>query len=167
MSFNRQVSRTLDEEHRASLDLLTRLERAFAQREPAAGELAKLGAQLAHQIEDETHRHFAMRMPADDSAIPALAKVPQVTLLFWAIKIAATTLIKVHLNSTIAETSGALGRGGFERVRRFWRMRIDLEGYDAAEPELPPGVGPLKHGDLLEIAVPEIGTLRATVAASA
>ena len=33
-----------------------------------------------------------MRTPADDSAIPALAKVPQVTLLFWAIKIAATTL---------------------------------------------------------------------------
>lgn len=33
-----------------------------------------------------------MRTPADDSATPALAKVPQVTLLFWAIKIAATTL---------------------------------------------------------------------------
>ena len=38
------------------------------------------------------------------------------------------------------ETSGALGRGGFERVRRFWRMRIDLAGYAAAAPVLPPGV---------------------------
>jgi mycothiol synthase len=39
-----------------------------------------------------------------------------------------------------AETSGALERGGFERVRRFWRMRIDLAGYDATVPELPAGV---------------------------
>ncbi|HET7902141.1 MAG TPA: GNAT family N-acetyltransferase, partial [Candidatus Nanopelagicales bacterium] len=38
------------------------------------------------------------------------------------------------------ETSSALERGGFERVRRFWRMRIDLEGYDVPSPELPPGV---------------------------
>ncbi len=39
-----------------------------------------------------------------------------------------------------AETSGALERGGFERVRRFWRMRVDLDGYDAVAPPLPPGV---------------------------
>ncbi|MFN8159080.1 MAG: GNAT family N-acetyltransferase [Candidatus Nanopelagicales bacterium] len=42
--------------------------------------------------------------------------------------------------ATDAETSGALERGGFERVRRFWRMRLDLEGYDAVAPVLPPGV---------------------------
>lgn len=39
-----------------------------------------------------------------------------------------------------AETAGALERAGFERVRRFWRMRIGLEGYDAVAPVLPPGV---------------------------
>ena len=38
------------------------------------------------------------------------------------------------------ETSGALERGRFERVRRFWRMRIDLEGYDVPEPDAPAGV---------------------------
>ncbi|MFN8149035.1 MAG: GNAT family N-acetyltransferase [Candidatus Nanopelagicales bacterium] len=39
-----------------------------------------------------------------------------------------------------ADTTRALEHGGFERVRRFWRMRIDLEGYDAVAPALPPGV---------------------------
>ncbi len=39
-----------------------------------------------------------------------------------------------------SETSGALERGGFERVRRFWRMRMDLAGYAAEPVVLPDGV---------------------------
>lgn len=39
-----------------------------------------------------------------------------------------------------AETCGALERGGFARVRRFWRMRLDLAGYDVPVPDLPAGV---------------------------
>jgi ribosomal protein S18 acetylase RimI-like enzyme len=39
-----------------------------------------------------------------------------------------------------SETSGALERAGFERVRRFWRMRLDLTGYVAEPVPLPEGV---------------------------
>lgn len=39
-----------------------------------------------------------------------------------------------------AEASAALERGGFERVRRFWRMRLDLASYDAPPVVLPDGV---------------------------
>jgi DUF438 domain-containing protein len=62
MSFQRQVSQTLDKEHRANLDLLGRVELAFARagrtgtaRDPDLGQLA--GA-LARQLEEEVGRHF-------------------------------------------------------------------------------------------------------------
>jgi hemerythrin-like domain-containing protein len=56
MSFARQVSRALDEEHRASLALLGRLESALlADRE---AELAALAAPLVRQMEHEVERHF-------------------------------------------------------------------------------------------------------------
>ena len=62
MSFQRQVSRALDEEHRANLDLLGRIEQAFT-RAPRTGaapdaELARLVASFASHIEHELWRHF-------------------------------------------------------------------------------------------------------------
>jgi ribosomal protein S18 acetylase RimI-like enzyme len=38
------------------------------------------------------------------------------------------------------DTAGALERGDFGRVRRFWRMRLDLSSYDAEPITLPDGV---------------------------
>jgi hemerythrin-like domain-containing protein len=56
MNFARQVSRTLDEEHRANLALLGRVESAFAR--DSARDPALLGA-LVRQLEQEVTRHFA------------------------------------------------------------------------------------------------------------
>lgn len=62
MEGQRQVSRLLDEEHRASLDLLGRLEQRLArlpQRAvPADGELAALLGQLVRHLQRDTGRHF-------------------------------------------------------------------------------------------------------------
>ena len=56
MSFNTQVARTLDDEHRAHLALLGRVEGALARRDDAA--LAPLAAPLVRQLEEEVERHF-------------------------------------------------------------------------------------------------------------
>ena len=62
MSFQRQVSHALDDEHRANLDLLGRVEQAFARvsragasREPA---LAQLAGKFARHVEQDIDRHF-------------------------------------------------------------------------------------------------------------
>jgi hemerythrin-like domain-containing protein len=59
MSFQRQVSHALDEEHRANLDLLGRVEQAFA-RAPRgdAAELQRLAGALARHLQHEVERHF-------------------------------------------------------------------------------------------------------------
>jgi len=61
-SFQRQVSRALDDEHRASLDLLGRVEQAFARASPSAAvrnpELAKLAESFARHLEHDVTRHF-------------------------------------------------------------------------------------------------------------
>lgn len=62
MNEQRQVSRLLDEEHRASLDLLGRLEQRLARlpshAAPADGDLAALLGQLARHLQRDTGRHF-------------------------------------------------------------------------------------------------------------
>lgn len=63
MTFRRQVSHALDEEHRANLAFLGRIEQAFA-RAPRAGcsadaGLRKLAGALAQHLEREVGRHFA------------------------------------------------------------------------------------------------------------
>lgn len=62
MSFQRQVSHALDEEHRSHLDFLSRIEQAFA-RAPRRGasqdpELQRLARTLQRQLETEVPRHF-------------------------------------------------------------------------------------------------------------
>jgi hemerythrin-like domain-containing protein len=62
MRLERQVGRALDDEHRLSLDLLGRVERAFA-RAPRAGdahdpELARLVGSFAGYLERDVGRHF-------------------------------------------------------------------------------------------------------------
>jgi hemerythrin-like domain-containing protein len=62
MSFQRQVSRALDDEHRANLDVLGRVEQALA-RAPHSGAarnegLQELARELTRHIEGEVARHF-------------------------------------------------------------------------------------------------------------
>ncbi len=61
MNFQGQVAHALDEEHRTNLDLLGRVEQAFA-RSPrgATGdpELARLAGQFARHLEQDIGRHF-------------------------------------------------------------------------------------------------------------
>jgi hemerythrin-like domain-containing protein len=62
MGFARQVSHTLDEEHRANLDLLGRVEQALA-RAPRTGagrdaELQRLVGAFGRHIEQDISRHF-------------------------------------------------------------------------------------------------------------
>ncbi len=54
-----QVSRTLDAEHRAALELLGRLEQALARRQAAGdAQFAALAAALVRQLEHDTGAHF-------------------------------------------------------------------------------------------------------------
>lgn len=61
-NFARQVSRALDEEHRANLDLLGKVEQAFARVPPSGGSrdagLVTLIASFGRQLELEVARHF-------------------------------------------------------------------------------------------------------------
>ena len=62
MNYQRQVSRTLDDEHRSNLELLGRVEQAFS-RAPRAGnagdaELAQLAGAFGRHIEQDIGRHF-------------------------------------------------------------------------------------------------------------
>ena len=63
MTFQRQVARALDDEHRTNLELLNRVEQGFA-RVARAGivhdpELSALVAVLGRELEKEVARHFA------------------------------------------------------------------------------------------------------------
>ncbi len=62
MSFSRLVSQALDSEHRANLDLLGRVELAFARASRAGmardADLGQLAGALARQIEEDVGRHF-------------------------------------------------------------------------------------------------------------
>ncbi len=62
MTYLRQVSHALDDEHRTNLDLLGRIEQAFA-RAPRAGaardqDLARLAGTFARHLEQDIGRHF-------------------------------------------------------------------------------------------------------------
>lgn len=60
MSFQRQVSQTLDTEHRNALDLLGRVEQAFARggRVTEDPEFARLAAAFSRLVEEDIGRHF-------------------------------------------------------------------------------------------------------------
>ena len=62
MSFQRQVSHALDDEHRANLDLLGRLEQALRARRPRGlarrSRSRQLAGALARQLEQDVGRHF-------------------------------------------------------------------------------------------------------------
>lgn len=68
MSFMRQVSRVLDDEHRSSIALLDRVGRALATGDDAA--LQALAAPLQRQLEHEIDHHFGFE---EDELFPRMA----------------------------------------------------------------------------------------------
>jgi len=56
MTPTRQVSRCLDDEHRAHLELLNRAEQVLGR--GGAAEVAALAASLLHHLENDIGRHF-------------------------------------------------------------------------------------------------------------
>lgn len=68
MSFQRQISQRLDEEHRANLELLGRIEKALARN--ADAELPALAGPLVRHLEHEVGRHFGFE---EEQLFPRMA----------------------------------------------------------------------------------------------
>jgi iron-sulfur cluster repair protein YtfE (RIC family) len=121
MSFQRQVSRVLDDEHRANLDLLGRVEQGFG-RAPRAGcardpELARLAGALGRLLEHDLDRHFSfeerelfprMENAGDGDMALLLAEEHE------AIRAVASELLPL----TRAAAAGTLDDAGWEALRR-------------------------------------------------
>lgn len=68
MSFSRQVSQALDDEHRNNLDLLGRAEHAFARANDP--EIPSLAGRLVRHLEHEIDRHFGFE---EEQLFPRMA----------------------------------------------------------------------------------------------
>jgi hemerythrin-like domain-containing protein len=121
MSFMRQVSHALDTEHRNSLDLLGRVEQAFARTPRAAAgrdaDFLALAAAFGRLIEHDIGRHFDFEerelfprlTEAGDGAIAALLQEEH-----DAIREVAAELLPLAR----AAAAGTLDGGGFDALRR-------------------------------------------------
>jgi hemerythrin-like domain-containing protein len=77
-----QVGRMLDEEHRANLDLLARMEQAIGRAPMVTPQLSRLLVEFAHAMEHDISRHFRFEeehlfpriAEAGDGAIAALMR---------------------------------------------------------------------------------------------
>lgn len=95
MSFSRQVSRLLDEEHRAHLDLLGQVEQMLARQRKPDPTAAPLLARLAGALQQEVQRHFDFE---ERELFPRLAAAGDGGI--------ATLLTEEH--ATIREVAGEL-----------------------------------------------------------
>ena len=119
MSFMRQVSQTLDSEHRSNLDLLGRVEQALAQASRAAAdpEFPRLAGAFARLIEHDIGRHFEFE---ENELFPRMAEAGDGDMAELmreehdAIReVAAELLPLAH-----AAAKGRLDAAGFEALRR-------------------------------------------------
>lgn len=129
MSFQRQVSQALDNEHRASLDLLGRVEQAFA-RAPRSGtvqeaDLARLIESFANHLEREVGRHFEFEERELFPRLEAAGEGDIASLLkdeHDAIREVAAELVpraRVAVRGTLDPAGwNALRRGALEMVER-------------------------------------------------
>lgn len=120
MSPARQVTQALDDEHRSSLDMLGRVERALGR--PAGDELVALAAPLVRQLEHEIGRHFAFE---EEELFPRLADAGDGEL--------ATLLAEEHesIRAVAAELlplARAAASGGLDPSGRaaFQRLTVEL-----------------------------------------
>lgn len=130
MDLRGQVNRALDEEHRATLELLGHVERAFV-RAPPSGEardpsLAQLAASLASHIEREIARHFEFEERELFPRLEAAGEGDIVGLLMEEhVAIREVTaevlpLARAAAAGTLEESSReALKRGALEMVERL------------------------------------------------
>ena len=121
MSFQRQVSRALDDEHRANLEILGQVEQGFA-RAPRAGaahdpDWSRLAGALGRLLEHDLGRHFDFeerelfpRMEAGGDGDMALLLAEE----HEAIRAVASELLPL----TRAATAGTLDDAGWKALRR-------------------------------------------------
>lgn len=114
MSFSRQVSRTLDEEHRNNLELLGKVEQALARAtKPDAG-LDGLLRQFAQALEQDIERHFRFE---EESLFPRMEEAGDGDM--------AALLVEEH--ETIREVAAEL----LPLARAAADGTIDNEGWSA------------------------------------
>jgi hemerythrin-like domain-containing protein len=127
MNFARQVARTLDDEHRANLELLGRLERTLARRDEAARhEMRALGGALRRQLDEEIGRHFGFeeeqlfpRMAeAGDGGLAALLTEEHDSLREVAAELGPLA------RALAADTLGDGDRAAFRRLAAEWIERM-------------------------------------------
>ncbi len=129
MGFQSQVSHALDEEHRTSLDLLGKVEQAFA-RAPRSGasrdpDLARLAGSFARHLEHDVGRHFEFE---ENELFPRLADAGEGDIAgllveeHEAIREAAETLLPLARSAASGELDdagwGQLKVGVAEMVER-------------------------------------------------
>ena len=122
MNFRCQVSRTLDDEHRANLELMGRVEQAFA-RAPrgsamAFAELVPLLATLAREVEQDIARHFAFEERELFPLLEAAGQGDLVGLLgeeHLAIREVAAELLPLAR----AAVAGTLNAAGWDALKRL------------------------------------------------
>ncbi|HEY0825992.1 MAG TPA: hemerythrin domain-containing protein [Ramlibacter sp.] len=111
-----QVGRMLDEEHRANLDLLSRIEQAIGRAPGLTPQLTSLLVEFAHAMEHDIGRHFRFeeehlfpRMAdAGDGSIAALMREEH-----EAIREAASELIPLAREAA----AGTIDEEGWDRLR--------------------------------------------------
>ncbi len=121
MSFQRQVSRALDGEHRTNLDLLGRVERAFA-RAPRTGaardpDLTRLAGVFARHIEQDIGRHFDFE---ERELFPLLADAGEgdIAGLLEEEHVAIRAVAGELLPLARTAAAGNLGDDGWEALKR-------------------------------------------------
>ena len=124
MSYRRQVSQALDDEHRANLDLLGRVEQAFA-RAGRVPDLARLAGEFGRHLDQDLARHFDFE---ERELFPRMAEAgdgDMAALLVEehdAIRAVAGELLpltRAAAAGTLDEAGwGALKRGALELVER-------------------------------------------------
>jgi hemerythrin-like domain-containing protein len=121
MNFRRQVNHALDREHRATLDLLGRVEQAFVRVSPAAAArdpgLARLAASLAVHIEHDIGRHFEFEEQELFPRLEACGEGDIVGLLMEE-HVAIREVAGEVLPLAQAAVAGTLDSAGWEALKR-------------------------------------------------
>jgi hemerythrin-like domain-containing protein len=121
MGYQRQVSHALDAEHRANLDLLGRVEQAFARATgPGAardGDLARLADTFARHVERDIRRHFDFE---EREIFPLLADAGEgdIAMLLAEEHDAMRAVAGELLPLAQAAAAGTLDGAGWEALRR-------------------------------------------------
>lgn len=121
MSFMRQVSHTLDTEHRSNLDLLGRVEQAFARAPSANGArdpaFIKLAGSFGRLIEQDIGRHFDFE---ERELFPRMAEAGEgdIAELLKEEHDAIRAVAAEILPLARAAAAGTLDDSGFDALRR-------------------------------------------------